>query len=390
MATRRTSSQGSISKLPSGSWRARISLEGRRVSHTAPTRQAARDWIRSMLDQMDKGLSRKTLDIRFGEFADEWLTAMKPNLRRSTFQQYSHISRDYLIPSLKNILLRELRRDQVQALYNRLQPNCGRPLMGKIHQVLHRALEHARLMGYIVANPADLVILPSQRAKEMKILDESQVSRLIVAAKGARHEVLINLAIYTGMRQMELLGLKWIDIDWVRKSLIVQRQLQRKHKGEDWGFFEPKTHAGRRTITLGNKAIEMLRARYEQQRLERIAARDKWQEFGLVFTTYRGTPFEPANIFPEFKNLLKRAGVPDIRFHDLRHTAASLMLNHGIPPFLVSKRLGHARVGTTLDTYGHLLPGADEEAVRLLDELFTPLDITGHELDTKQESKKIQ
>jgi integrase len=328
-----------------------------------------------MMDQIDHGLSSKSLNITFGEFMDEWLAASKSNLSPGTYSQYNQIARDYLKPELHRMLLRELRADQVQALYNRLQTVCGVPLIEKIHLVLHSSLEYARRFGYVTTNVADLVIVPSSTKREMQILNESQVSALLLASRDTHFETLIYLAVHTGMRQMELLGLKWTDIDWSMKTLKVQRQLRRKHQNEEWGYAELKTKASRRTIDLGNHAIEMLRARDKQQQLERHIA-GQWQEFGLVFTTGAGTPFIQRNVDRDFKILLERAGIDtSFPFHDLRHTASSLMLNHGIPVIVVSRRLGHARPSITMDIYGHLIHEMQVQAANLMDELISPVEI---------------
>ena len=181
----------------------------------------------------------------------------------------------------------------------------------------------------------------------------------------------MHLAVSTGMRQMEILGLKWTDLDWLKKTLKVERQLVR---GEGVKFSQPKTRYGRRTVVLGDRTIEILRRHYERQNEERKKSGESWTEHGLIFTMANGSPIHFRNLMRDFKNLLKAAGLPEIRFHDLRHTAASLMLNHGIPVIVVSRRLGHARPSITLDIYGHLIPGMQEEAALMIDELITPVE----------------
>jgi len=189
-----------------------------------------------------------------------------------------------------------------------------------------------------------------------------------------RLEALFHLAITTGMRESELLGLKWKDLDWVKQILKVERQLERPH-GEGIHFTPPKTKKGRRSIKLGNNSIELLRNHYDRQQAERINAGDDWREYDLIFTTSIGTPINQRNLLRTFKILLKHAGLPAIRFHDLRHTSASLMLNHNIPVIVVSRRLGHARASITSDVYGHLLPSMQDKATKMIDELVTPTEV---------------
>ena len=241
----------------------------------------------------------------------------------------------------------------------------------KIHTMMHSALEQAVKAGLANRNVTDAAIAPSVPSKEMKILDESQVSQLLLTARDTRMEALLHLAVSTGMRQMEILGLKWSDLDWIKRTLKVERQLIR---GDGVQFAQPKTRSGRRMLVLGDRTIEVLRKHYDLQNRERRQAGESWSEHGLIFTSANGTPIHFRNLLRDFKGLLNRAGLPEIRFHDLRHTAASLMLNHGIPVIIVSRRLGHAKPSITLDIYGHLVPGMQEEAARMIDELITPVE----------------
>jgi integrase len=153
----------------------------------------------------------------------------------------------------------------------------------------------------------------------MAILNESQVSQMLVAAKGHRWEALYHLAVISGMRQMELLGLKWTDLDWIRQVLRVERQLIRPGK-HGVQFSAPKTRFGKRSILLGRRTVEILRGHYDRQQMERLAAGDKWCEHGLIFTNSLGGPIDPRNLLRDYKRLLHEAGLPNIRFHDLRHT----------------------------------------------------------------------
>ncbi len=153
---------------------------------------------------------------------------------------------------------------------------------------------------------------------------------------------------------MELLGLKWIDLDWIKQTIKVERQLVRSEQGEIQ-FASLKTKFGRRMVSLGSKVIEVLRNQYERQRVERRAAGNLWTENYLIFTNDIGGPLEPRNLLRDFKKLLRDADLPLIRFHDLRHMAASLMLNHDVPVLLVSRLLGHAWPSIALDVHVDLL-----------------------------------
>jgi integrase len=179
------------------------------------------------------------------------------------------------------------------------------------------------------------------------------------------------------MRQSELLSLQWSDIGWDRNTITVQRQLRRKFGNKNY-FSSLKTQAARRTISLGLNTIQKLQEHHKRQVNEKEELGNLWKDNNLLFPSKIGTPLNQRNLLRLFKKVLHASGIREIRFHDLRHTAASLMLNHGIPPLVVSKRLGHAKVSITLDTYGHLLPGMQQETANFIDGLITPLEVKLH------------
>jgi integrase len=242
------------------------------------------------------------------------------------------------------------------------------------HATLHRALERAVEQGLLVRNPAHKATLPRIKHTEMQVWDETQIVNFLVAAKDSPNEALYHLAIVTGMRQGELLGLKWSDIQWTSGTLYIKRQVQQV-AGQGWGFEEPKTQAGKRTIKVGETTLHMLRIQQENIRHNKDAMGKRWQDNDLIFPSSVGSPLHPSNLRLDFNRVQQNAGLPKIRFHDLRHTAASLMLNHGVPVIVASKRLGHSKPSVTLDIYGHLYQEMQGEAARIMDELVTPLKV---------------
>lgn len=375
MAKRRGNSEGSIYKRNNGTWSVQVTLQGRRLSRTFKTRRECQEWLKKTHVQIDEGMTYASTKITLEKYLTDWLTSTKASKGHRTWQHYQQLCRSYIIPNLGQVKVKDLRPEHIQALYNRLlEEKVGTYTILKIHTLLHSALHQAVKTSMIVRNPAGLAVPPKEPVREMAILNESQVSQLLVAAKGHRWEALYHLAVVTGMRQMELLGLKWSDLDWIKQTLKVERQLARPD-GNGVKFSAPKTRYGRRTIVLGRKTIEVLRTHYEHQQAERLSAGEAWQETGLIFTTGNGTPIHPRNLVRDFKQLLKDAGLPSIRFHDLRHTAASLLLNQDIPVITVSRRLGHARASITLDVYGHLIPSMQSEVAELIDDLVTPVAV---------------
>jgi integrase len=208
----------------------------------------------------------------------------------------------------------------------------------------------------------------------MKVWDDSQVAVFLVAAESKPHKTLYHLAVTTGMRQGEIFGLKWADLHWNSGALLVQRQVQRV-PGQGWRFLEPKTRSGRRTIKLGEGTLHALRLHKKEQQTRIVAAGERWQDYDLIFPSSVGTPLGPSNLRMDFNRIISEAGLPKIRFHDLRHTAASLMLNNGVPPIVVSRILGHSKPSITMDIYGHLYHKMQGEAAKIMDDLVTPIQV---------------
>jgi integrase len=237
-----------------------------------------------------------------------------------------------------------------------------------MHAVLRNSLGYAEKQGIIPSNPTKRVDKPVMAKREMAFFSDDQVRRLLSAAAGKTVEVLLQLAITTGMRQGELLGLKWSDVDWVAATIRVQRQLQRIPT-LGLVFAQPKSKSSIRTVQLGAFTLKKLMGHKDQQDMQFRLGENKEN---LIFPSSIGTPKEPRILLAEFKALQNKAGLPNIRFHDLRHTAASLMLMSGMELMRISRQLGHSKPSITLDVYGHLIPGLENEAAQRLDELVTP------------------
>ncbi len=376
MAKKRGNNEGTIHRRKSGSWRAQVTLDGHRLGFTADTRKECQDWIRETLGKIDDGLTFANTKLFAKDFLNDWLTSKKASIRPTTYTHYELLIRKHAVPHIGNIKLKDLRPQHIQRLYNLLPAKgVGIPTIEKLHTALHSAFSYAAKTGIITRNPANATIPPSAPPKEMQILTENQVSQMFITAKGHRWEALYYLAVTSGMRQMELLGLKWTDLDWMRRTIKIERQLVRPNAENRVEFTSPKTKFGRRTIDLGSNSMEMLRKHYDRQLGEHKKAGEKWKEYGLIFTNSFGGPIHYRNLLRNYKALLRDAGLPKIRFHDLRHTAASLMLNHNVPVIVVSRRLGHARPSITLDIYGHLIPSMQTAAAQLIDELVTPIEL---------------
>jgi integrase len=375
---KRLNGDGSIYQLPSGKWRGLVSIGGKRLSHTSKTRKEITAWIRQITGQVEQGLSYDSARVTVGDFLIRWLASKENSIRPTTYSHYKIIIEKHLAPALGIVLIKDLTPDRIQYIYDEwIRSGYGAPTVIKTHAVLHQALERAVRLGLLVRNITDLVSPPKGSQEEMRFWSEMEANRFLTATRENRLYALFHLAIATGARQMEILGLKWSDLDWLRGTLRISRQLSRK--GE---MFSPlKTNAGRRTLELGPNTLAALREHSSRQQLERRIAGDRWQENDLIFTSRIGSPMHHKNLTDRyFKPLVLVAGVPEIRFHDLRHTAVAIMLSNGVSIFVVSKIVGHARASITSDTYGHLVPGTTTAVGKLMDDLIAPVSITVKDL----------
>jgi integrase len=304
------------------------------------------------------------------QYMEGWLEgSAKGDLGHRAYHNHRLQIRRHISPAFARLKLSKLTAAHIQSLYAaKLRDGLKPSSVRYIHAVLHRALEQAVRFNLIPFNPAARVDPPKVRQEEITPLDAEQARAFLAAARGDRFECLYVLSLTIGLRLGEALGLKWSDIDLDAKTLRVSRQLQRMREGGGLVFGEPK-NASRRTVDLPQRTVEALRNHRKQQMEEQLRVGSKWQDHGLVFTSSKGTPLDAQNIVNRhFKPLLRRAGLPDIRWHDLRHTYATLLLARGTHPTYVQKSLGHASVQLTLDRYSHWMPSMGRNTAEAIDE----------------------
>lgn len=371
---RRGKNEGTIFKKPNGSWMAQASIDGRRVSHAARSRAECHDWLRKMLDQIDQGMTFEGRSLTLSAYLREWIAAKKNAVRPKTGYQYGQLISLYLEPGLGKLKLKDISFRVVNRFYERLKDQgIGVSNIQYAHRVLRAALEDAVRSGIIGRNPAHGASVPRVVHKEMQILNDQQVNLFLVAACNSRYRTLYHLAVKTGMRFSELRGLSWADVDWIRGTITVNRQIQ-DLPGLGSVAGAPKTHSGTRTVLLGDTILNELKA--QRVRVEEEAkARPGWQENDLIFPSSKGTPYSKFDVQRDFAKVLQAANLRHIRFHDLRHTAASLMLNHGVPVLVVSKILGHSNPSVTLSIYAHSTLDMQSEAVRIMEEIVNPIPV---------------
>jgi integrase len=269
--------------------------------------------------------------------------------------------------------LRDLRLVIVEEFYAGLiEKGMGARTVRIVHNILHSSLDKAVRYGLIIFNPTHGATLPKYSHDEMKVLDVDQVTQFLVAAQDSPNYPLFHLAITTGMRMGELFGLNWDDVLWNSGVIHIQRQKQYV-PGEGCSFVDPKTKAGRRTVKLGEGSLDVLRHHMQNQRYQKERVGERWHDLNLIFPNSIGGPGDASNIRLDLNRILEKAGLPRVRFHDLRHTAASLLLNHKIPVIVVSKMLGHSKPSVTLDIYAHVFHDMQDEASIVMDQLVTPI-----------------
>lgn len=239
-----------------------------------------------------------------------------------------------------------------------------------VHRVLSQALQQAVRWQMLGKNPADAVEPPRPRKYNPPVLTPEQVDRLISVTEDNPLRTLVRLAIMTGLRRGELLGLRWQDLDLESGVLRVFQSAQ-WISGQGWSFREPKTRSSRRSVALGRTIIAELTEHRKRQLEQRLKLGSVYADLDLVFSTALGTPIDPSNLRREWERIRRAADLPSLRFHDLRHVHASLMLLRGVHPKVVAERLGHADVGITMNTYSHILPNLQEEAAADLDQLLS-------------------
>lgn len=369
---KRGNGEGTISKLNDGRWQARLRLpDGKRKSFYGKTQREALRKLSDARMSVQKGLplfdERQTL----AHFLETWLQTKQHTVKPKTWQRYAEIVSLHLVPTFGRTPLAQLAPQQVEALYvEKLKAGLSATTVHHLHVVLHTALESALRKGLVAHNVTDRVEAPRSQHHEMQTLSEDEARQFFQAVADERLEALYVLALTTGMRQGELLALQWPDVDLEQGKVLVRFTLQNiRGKLE---LAEPKTKSSRRTIPLTDRAIAALRAHRARQLAERMTLGPAWDQTShFVFSTSLGGPLDASHMLGRsFFAVLKRANLPRIRFHDLRHTAATIAIARGAPIKAVSEMLGHADVATTLRIYAHVTPGMQQQTVATLNAVF--------------------
>jgi len=381
MAKKRGNGEGSIYKCKDrpgyrASYTVQTAKGPKRRYVSGKTRREVEEKLTKAKAERDGGLVFDAGDLTLGEYLDRWLSdSVRDAVKQSTFENYEYVVRRHLRPSLGRTKLKVLAPAQVQGLYRaKLDSGLSARTVQLIHTVLHKALKQAVRWGLVPRNVTDAVTAPKpakEATKGIRVLNADQARTLLGAARGDRLEALYVLAITAGLREGELLGLRWQDVDLEGATLSVRQQLTRTKK-DGLCFTTPKSPKSRRSVRLTRSAVEALERHRRRQLEEKSRLAGLWRDTGLVFTSTTGTPLDVGNLtYRSFRPLLEQADLSRIRFHDLRHTCATLLLSKNVNPKVVQERLGHANISETMDTYSHVLPSMQETAVNAMEDVLT-------------------
>jgi integrase len=342
------------------------------------TRKQAQAALSTALGEIGKGSYVEPSAMSVGDFLQRWLDDyVQHNCAAKTGERYAEIVRHHVLPIIGCVKLRELKPAHIQELYSHAK-RAGRKdgkgglssrTVHHVHRVLTNAFNTGVKWQILANNPVKAATPPRAEAREMVALSQQQSLQLLDMLENSPLRLPVFLALTTGMRRGELLGLKWSDIDWDRAMVTVRRALKESRRGLE--LQKPKTARSARTIALPPIALEVLRSHRIIQAESRMRLGKAYRDLGLVLAERDGAFKRPDALSTNFAAFIRRhPELPKVRFHDLRHTHASLLLQAGEHAKVVSERLGHSSVAFTLDTYGHLMPGMEEAAAAKLDALF--------------------
>lgn len=316
-----------------------------------------------------KGTYFEPSSIHFKDHLYEWFKVKKNSINIQTAQVYENYLNNRIIPVLGHVQLSQLTPMLLQNYVSNLkEEGLASATIKKIYNIIKGSLDYAVNMELLPSNPAKKIQLPKDKKKEMKVWDIDEIRAFLKIASKDRLYPAFHLAITTGMRRGEILGLRWKDVDLDKGILYVRQTLSKDGKRFLSGA---KTESSVRSIKLSNETIAVLRKHKARVAKEKLQLGPDYVDYDLVVCTSKGTPVNPENLKKTYERLIKEADVPKIRFHDLRHTHATMLLAQGVHAKVISERLGHSNIKITLDTYSHVLPNMQEEAANQIDALLS-------------------
>lgn len=361
--TRTAAGSGSIRQRPNGLWEGRYTYTDdlgatKRASVYADTEKECRRKLTAITKAVDDGTYRKTSRVTVSQWLDEWVETYCKSLRPMTVEGYKQKIKTNIKPYFGAAPLSSLDNLKIQKYYNLLEAGDKdrKPLSPKsiqnVHGIFHRALKQAVIVGLIPSNPADNVKLPKVKKPDLAPLMDDDITRFLQAIKGHRFERLYLLALFSGMRESEIMGLQWDDVDLDAGTITVCRQLQKLRSSNEYLFLDETKNGKKRIASIAPSVVRVLKAQRAQQAEWKLAAGPAWNnEHNLVFTDQLGGHLKHNTVFYDFKDVMASIGKPSTRFHDLRHSYAVNALQAGDSIKAVQEQLGHYSTAFTMDVY---------------------------------------
>ena len=380
--SRAAQGSGNIRQRPDGRWEARFTYtdelgKQKRASVYADTQKEARKKLTAALKSVDEGSYRKTQRYTVQQWMEEWVSVYCRELKPSTIDGYRSKAKTWINPALGTVQLSALTNTTIQKFYNQLRDGNKdhKPLSPKsiqnIHGIFHRALKQAVIAGLIPSNPADNVKLPKVKKPDLSPLMDDNIGKFMEAIQGDRFERLFILALFSGMRQSEIIGLRWDDVDLDNGTILVRRQLQKSRSSGKYIYVGETKNGKERTVSIAPSVAKVLRQQKAQQAEWQLAAGSLWNNAdNLVFTDEAGNHIRHNTMTEHFKNAVASIGMPGARFHDLRHSYAISALQAGDSIKAVQEQLGHYSSAFTMDVYAAVSDTMRRESQNRMEALF--------------------
>ena len=327
----------------------------------------AEKFLTEKLRELDTGMFIDIISITVSDYFKYWVEeCCIPNQSPTTYESYQKNINLHINPIIGDIKLKDLLPLHLQTLYsNRLKFGLSKTTVLYLHRIIHSALEQAMKWQLIPRNIADNVEPPKRNKFVAQVLDSSQITELIKIAKETDIYIPIMIAISTGMRRGEILGLTWDNVDFNNNTIKIIKALYNTKNG--LVFLEPKTIKSKRIINIPPTLCNILKEHKQKQEFLKNALQNEYKDNNLVCCIENGSPFNPDSFTPKFRKLLDSSNLPKIRFHDLRHSHASLLLSQGVQPKFISERLGHSNINITMDLYSHIYEATNKEIANNFD-----------------------
>ena len=345
-------------------------------SETIPaphTRKHAEKVLTERLSQINRSEFVEPTKMPFRDFADHWVEKYaRGQVKPGTLEDYLGYFRKHLFPAFGDIQLSNIRVEDIQGFKSKklndgYKPQTVKHLLRLLRQILNHAVDWDKLKN----NPANKVKYPSIPKTEMDCLNAVEVKKFLDAIPREWYPFFLT-AVTTGLRIGELLAMRWENLDWVNQRYLVRETLSRRRYEYKGGFTTPKTKGSASTVDLTPICIRSLKDHDLRQKKHKLSLGAGYEDQGLIFCNFMGRPLDEKNLIKrQFHTALKDAGLRRIRFHDLRHTTASLLINMGVSPKSIQRQMRHASIETTFDTYGHLFPDTNAKVIEIIDSAFS-------------------